>query len=370
MSKLCSVTVNGECFPANPGDVLLDAALINGIDVPHDCRSGQCGTCVVRLLAGRTLAGEGVEPGTVHACQARILSDLNITFDEVPSVRTSPGEVTAVRDLTCDVAEVTIELKRSIPYLPGQYFNVQYASFPPRAYSPTVSLVMPRVDDVIRFHVRRVEGGCVSSQLGFDIRAGHRVKLRGPYGSAHFRRGHSNRLVLVSGGTGFAPIWAILDAALRESPIRPIALVVGARSLGSLYMAQALELASSCQNVAISIATEQPQSFSEVFRTGRPSDFLPDLYPHDVVYAAGPLGLVEAVSVSAARARAPFYADPFVANGTTNSPLLDRLARWRRATGRERTQPQLGAGLGTISGLRQILRDIDYPEPVLRDQRI
>ena len=56
MKKTCQVTLNRKSFPANCGDVLLDAALLNGVELPHDCRSGICGACRVRLVKGRVLA--------------------------------------------------------------------------------------------------------------------------------------------------------------------------------------------------------------------------------------------------------------------------------------------------------------------------
>ena len=50
MSKTCKVTLNNERYLANRGDLVLDWALMNGIDLPHDCRSGICGACKVRLV--------------------------------------------------------------------------------------------------------------------------------------------------------------------------------------------------------------------------------------------------------------------------------------------------------------------------------
>ena len=52
MSKICKVTINDEPFLANRGELLLDWALMNGVDLPHDCRSGICGACRVRLVEG------------------------------------------------------------------------------------------------------------------------------------------------------------------------------------------------------------------------------------------------------------------------------------------------------------------------------
>jgi ferredoxin len=56
MRKTRKVTLNKETFFARSGDLLLDGAMMNGIDLPHDCRSGACGTCRVRLIDGKVLA--------------------------------------------------------------------------------------------------------------------------------------------------------------------------------------------------------------------------------------------------------------------------------------------------------------------------
>ena len=75
MSKTCKVTLNNEPFLANCGDLLLDSALMNGIDLPHDCRSGICGACRVRLVDGKVFGGHEHGDDMIHACQARIVSD-------------------------------------------------------------------------------------------------------------------------------------------------------------------------------------------------------------------------------------------------------------------------------------------------------
>jgi ferredoxin len=59
-------------------DVLLDA----GIDVPHSCREGHCGSCVCTVVSGEvdTSPSDVLEPGDrqaglILACQARPVTD-------------------------------------------------------------------------------------------------------------------------------------------------------------------------------------------------------------------------------------------------------------------------------------------------------
>ena len=76
------ITIDGESFKASRGELLLDAALGNGIELPYDCRAGHCGACCVRLVSGKVQGGEGAEPGIVHACQCRIVGDAVIEKTE------------------------------------------------------------------------------------------------------------------------------------------------------------------------------------------------------------------------------------------------------------------------------------------------
>lgn len=119
MSKLCNIEVNGESFSAHRGEILLDAALMNGIDIPHDCRSGYCGTCRVRVLDGRFFGGESREPGVVHACQCRTISDLQVAVEDVPPVGEISGTVSDLRPVAPDVWEVCVTSARPVHYLPG-----------------------------------------------------------------------------------------------------------------------------------------------------------------------------------------------------------------------------------------------------------
>ena len=91
------------------GKLLQDAALSNGIDLPHDCRAGYCGTCCVRLVSGEMRGGEGSGPGIVHACQCRIVGDAVIEGGQPSCVRTVEGELSSLLPLSREVMEVGIK---------------------------------------------------------------------------------------------------------------------------------------------------------------------------------------------------------------------------------------------------------------------
>jgi hypothetical protein len=155
----------------------------------------------VRLVEGRVFGGQESGDDMIHACQARIVSDIEIVTEAVPDQVTMSGQVIDIVRLAPDVIGVDVELPKPLPYLPGQFCKVQYRGFPARSYSPTYPLEGRANDRLLHFHIRRFPDGIVSSELGRKIRIGHRVKLTGPFGSAFLRPNHSGSIVLVASGT-------------------------------------------------------------------------------------------------------------------------------------------------------------------------
>jgi NAD(P)H-flavin reductase/ferredoxin len=325
MRRICKVMLNNEHYLANAGELLLDWALMNGVELPHDCRAGMCGACRVRLVEGKVFGGH--EPGDdmIHACQARIVSDIAIVTEDAPDPVTVSGEVAGIVRLAPDIAGVTIEVPRQFPFLPGQFCKLQFRGYPARSYSPTYPLEGRGDDHLMHFHVRRLADGKVSAALGRDIRRGHRLRLSGPFGSAFLRRNHRGPIVLVAGGTGFAPMWSIAVAAIMERPERELTFIVGVRELRSLYCHSALCRLARFPNVTIIPVVAEPQSDFPAIRSGLPTEYLPVLSPNAVVYTSGVPAMTESVGRIARAAGARCYADPFL---PTTTPAEQARARW------------------------------------------
>ena len=84
------LTLDGEnhTVPIAAGETLLQAALAAGIDAPHSCTEGRCGTCMswlrngdVSMASTRALSKRNAERGYVLACQARPSSPAPIWLD-------------------------------------------------------------------------------------------------------------------------------------------------------------------------------------------------------------------------------------------------------------------------------------------------
>jgi NAD(P)H-flavin reductase/ferredoxin len=312
MARSHQITINGQTFEARRGELLLDAALGNGIDLPYDCRAGHCGTCVVRVVSGQGKGGEGSEPGTVHACQCRIAGDLEIERNQSGGARTVEGVLSSLRPLSPEVMEVGIRTERALPYHAGQYAQLRFSGYPARPFSITHPLRGSPNSRSVWFHIRRMEEGRVTKLLGKRIVPGHRVELTGPLGAAYFRPNLDGRLILVATNTGFAPIWSIAVAALRENPERKMMIIAGGKTMAALYMGPALARLSRFPNVRVVACCSTPQSVTAMVKKGRPTDFMPRLLPTDVLYVCGAGPVVDSVKSIAARAGAVCYADPFV----------------------------------------------------------
>ncbi len=312
MPRICKVTLNKESFYANVGDLLLDGAIMNGVELQHDCRSGICGSCRVRLVEGKVFGGTEEGSDMIYACQARVVSDMKIVTEPVPETVSMSARVAELVRLAPDVVGVCLELPKPMRYFAGQYCKLQFRGFPERSYSPSYPLEGAPDNHLMYFHIRKVDGGVVSSELGKKIRIGHRVKLTGPLGSAFFRpKQTTGRTVLVASGTGFAPMWAIAVAAITERPQRELAFIVAARKLQSFYMHNALCRLARFPNVTIIPVVSEAQNVSAVVRPGRPTEYMPQLTPDDVVYTCGAPAMTEAVAQISRAAGAQCYADPF-----------------------------------------------------------
>ena len=92
-SGYCRITVQGgESFTIKKNELLLLAALEQGVDYPHNCRVGTCGSCKTQLVEGRIspmvdfalspLTNAQLQDGYVLACQAKVRGDLTIVRSE------------------------------------------------------------------------------------------------------------------------------------------------------------------------------------------------------------------------------------------------------------------------------------------------
>ena len=121
-----------------------------------------------------------------------------------------------------------------IPYLAGQYLSVETPQRPRlwRYLSPANA---PRPDGTIDFHVRAVEGGWVSRAIVAHSRVGDTWRIGPPMGRMHVESGTDRDLLMITGGTGIAPIKALLEDFAERSEQPHTEVFVGGRTWDDLY---------------------------------------------------------------------------------------------------------------------------------------
>jgi CDP-4-dehydro-6-deoxyglucose reductase len=236
----------GECFPADPQQSVLSAALHAGINLPSDCRQGVCGTCRIRLLEGRVaydeppmaLMPEDEAAGFALACQAHAASDLVIRMESLalPPPARHAATIRRIERFTPDVIHLELALEASADYLPGQYMKVHLADGTTRNFSMASRPASSPEGGVVDFHVRRIAGGRFTDATLSRLKPGERLEVELPLGSFIFRRQDYRPVLMVVTGTGFAPIRSMLEALLDDPDCPPITLYRGMRCAADLYM--------------------------------------------------------------------------------------------------------------------------------------
>ncbi|MGW0393677.1 globin domain-containing protein [Streptomyces sp. NPDC003042] len=132
------------------------------------------------------------------------------------------------------IAEITVRPHLPYEYAAGQYVSVETPWWPKhwRYYSPANA---PRADGTLTFHVRAVPGGAVSSALVHRSTVGDVIQLGPPMGDMVLDAAVFSDLLCVAGGTGLAPIRALVEEVARRGGRHQVDLFLGARTGAELY---------------------------------------------------------------------------------------------------------------------------------------
>ncbi|MDG4831033.1 globin domain-containing protein [Solwaraspora sp. WMMD1047] len=151
------------------------------------------------------------------------------------------SEVVAHEPRGFDVAVITLRPQYLLPFTPGQSIGVSSPTVRSwRYYSPANA---PRSDGTIELHVRAAPGGVVSSRLVYGVSVGDQVNLASPVGDRlTLRRAGGADLLLLAGGTGWAPMKALVEQVAADGGAgRRVDLYLAARSRTEFYDREAVE---------------------------------------------------------------------------------------------------------------------------------
>jgi NAD(P)H-flavin reductase/hemoglobin-like flavoprotein len=157
------------------------------------------------------------------------------------------AEVLSHQRRTPDIAVFTCQpFPRPLTFQPGQYVYLD-TSHEPRQWRPYSIANAPRPDGTLEFHVRALGTGTVSTALVWKLKPGDVLRLSAPAGGLSLSTAFGREVVCVVGGTGLAPVKALVDAACRSQHTPWVHVYYGARCADELYDLAALEALAARQ---------------------------------------------------------------------------------------------------------------------------
>lgn len=328
-----NVEPSGHVFEAKKGETILDAALRQGVILPYGCRGGACGACRGKVLSGQidhgiaqdfALSDADRAAGFALFCCASAQSDLHIKASEIHSaqeipIKTLPAKVQKLTRAAPEVMLIDLKLPASerLQFLAGQYIEILLKDGLRRAFSLANA---PHDDSSLQLHVRLIPGGKFTEYVFNGLKERDLLRIRGPHGSFFLHEDSDKPMLLIAGGTGFAPIKAIVEHAIAERSQRTISLYWGGRGTADLYLLNLAEQWSQTHpNIRfIPVLSDPPEGGQWQGRTGlvhkaAMQDF-PDLSAHQVYVCGSPAMVAAARRDFVGQCHLPeneFFADSF-----------------------------------------------------------
>jgi NAD(P)H-flavin reductase/hemoglobin-like flavoprotein len=193
------------------------------------------GTALVTTL--KQYAGTTWTPQVEHAWRdayGLIAKTMQEAAEAEPGPAWWTARVIDHQRLTWDLAVIQLTPDRPVPYRAGQYVSVEVPQRPRlwRYLSPANT---PRPDGSIEFHVRAVPGGAVSRSIVGHTQVGDTWRIGAPMGVMTVNRESGRDVVMVAGGTGVAPLRAIIEELAQWGENPEVTIFLGGRTRSDLY---------------------------------------------------------------------------------------------------------------------------------------
>jgi CDP-4-dehydro-6-deoxyglucose reductase len=302
-----------KTFIVKEGESILIAALRQGVMLPYSCKNGTCGSCKGVVQSGEVhypfhpplaLERNDIAAGYALLCQAAPMEDLVIKVREIEAVRDIQVRMLPARVIEKTVlAENVVRLRLKLPkaqrlqFLAGQYVDVLLSGGKRRAFSIASC---PSLEDEIELHIRHVEDGDFTGFVFDKMKERDILRFEGPLGNFFVRNDNTERpMIMLGGGTGFAPLKSMIENLLEQNDRREIHLYWGTRTSEELYMDDLpVQWVREHSHIHYRRAISEPSptaardGFKGFVHEAVIDDF-PDLAGYDV-YMSGPPAMIDA----------------------------------------------------------------------------
>lgn len=344
MAQQLTIEPLGATIEVEDGQTLLDAALRQGIYIPHACGHGLCGTCKVQVKGGEVEHGVSNpfalmdferDEGMALACCTTLLSDATIEADidddpdaRIIAVRDFNAKVSRIETLTPTIKAIFLKLDGELDFQAGQYMQLRLPGVEgDRPFSVANAPADVHARGEIELNVRVVPGGAGTAYLHEKLKVGDTLPITGPYGRFFVRESQREPLLFMAGGSGLSSPRSMILDLLGRGWSEPITLVYGQRNLAELYYhAEFRALAAQHANFSyVPALSEDASGFSGA--KGFVHDAAREHFKGDFsgrkAYLCGPPVMIEACLATLMQGRLyerDIYAEKFITAADASKP--------------------------------------------------
>lgn len=305
------LTINGaQPIEVQAKETILQAALRADVAFPHSCRVGGCAGCKCQLDEGTVreltessyiLSSQELSQGYILACQAVPKEDVSIRVElDAPAqsfeVSRQTGHVSKQWKLTHDITALHITLANNMPYASGQYANLAIDGLENTHRSYSFASAYDAASHQVELYIKHVNGGALSTVVHEQDLVGKEIVLDGPHGNFYLRESETP-FVCIAGGSGLAPVKALLEQAIKDKVQRDVTFVFGARTQQDLYCLDEIKEISKnwpANFEFIPVLSDEPNTSNWRGERGYVTNILPRfLTGQEQAYLCGPPAMID-----------------------------------------------------------------------------
>ena len=211
------------------------------------------------------------------------------------------AEVVDVVDETPHVRTIAFDVPGWSGHRAGQHVDVRLTAEDGYQAERSYSIASAPEGSRVELTVERLDDGEVSPYLAGELRPGDQIELRGPVGGYFvWEPGQGGPLLLVAGGSGVAPLMAMIRTRAASGSDAETCLLLSSRGWDEIIYRNELErLCGGGLRVVHTLTRSQPPGWSGYARR-IDAEMLADVGPPPAerprIYVCGPTPLVEGVA--------------------------------------------------------------------------